>query len=583
MGFRARVLHVANIFRIPVITGGVVLTAFLAFSAAPAHAACTVGGGAAIDGFAVGASVNCPTGTVQAGTVPPDGATITNKNVAGGSTTFTYTSPGVGTVQLAGTVNLTAATATGSPAVNATTENTTANVVALFGGGNGGPTISDVPVDSGTALGPAAPDPRDVLAFNRAQTLLTSLEERKEALDAELGVARAAVPALISDKTLNQGNQAKIEKLKNELEALEEAQTVATLNEQGDAELTPGERVRLRTAGQVLIEKKKDEIAAAEAKAAEDIRDRLIALGNMESEIEKKEAELLGVNAQISRTESRINNLQNDLRSGRGGSIGTTNPFTSLFKYRRSGNRPNGALGAFTTSFRLSQLLLQVRDKRLGQTETNEPLFRRPPELPSALDMFAKVSYSDVENDANGAGYESKSWQGTVGLDYRLTRAWALGAFTAFTSNTSKTGTINSNSESFSYLVGPFVRFNATQNITLSASLSAGSTNTDLNVAGATSSFDSNQRLATFGVRGSWAEGNWTFAPAGGISYRLPAATASPTATATSTIPAPTAPARSILARRSAISTPCSTPARSPRSPPRWASTGHTTTNTAAT
>ncbi len=101
------------------------------------------------------------------------------------------------------------------------------------------------------------------------------------------------------------------------------------------------------------------------------------------------------------------------------------------------------------------------------------------------------------------------------------TRAWALGVFTSFTSNTSKTETINSNSDSFSYLIGPFVRFNATPNITLSASVSAGSTDTDLNVGGATSSFDSTQQLATLGIRGGWSEGNWTFAPAAGISYSV--------------------------------------------------------------
>lgn len=511
MPIHARVQRFASVLRIPALAGGVIVAAVIAFSAAPAHAACTVGGGAAIDGFAVGTSVNCPTGTVQAGTVPPDGATITNKNVAGGSTTFTYTSPGIGTVQLAGTVNLTTATAVSSSAAGAAAvANNNAQVEALFGGGNGGPTTTDVLVDTGNVHGPAAPDPRDVLAFNRAQALLTGLEKQQIALDAELVVARSAVTALVSDQTQKQENQARITELKQELEAIENLPEPSP-----DAELTGAELDRLDIAEQILIENKEQEIADAEAEAAKDIRDDLIALGSFESSIEEKEAELERVEAQISRTERRIANLQEDLNSRRGGST-NTNPFTALFSATGSRNKSPGALGAFATSFRLSQLLMHARDTRLGQTETNEPLFRRPPVLPSALDMFASVSYSNVENDANSAGYESKSWQGTVGLDYRVSNAWALGIFTAFTSNTSKTETINSNSDSFSYLIGPFVRFNPTPNITLSGSVSAGSTDTDLNVAGATSSFDSNQQLVTFGIRG-----NWSFAPAGGISYSV--------------------------------------------------------------
>lgn len=513
MRFPEVVLRIAGAVCRPALFGGAVVSAFLLFAGAAAHAACTVGGGAAIDGFAVGASVNCPTGTVLAGTVPPDGSTITNKNVAG-STTFTYTPPGggVGTVQLQGTVNLTAATGTPTTDVGAAAvANNNAQVEALFGGGNGGPTATEVSVDTGAVFGPAAPNPADVRELNRAQTLLSDLTDRQTALEAEIRVGIAALSTLVNgDKSVAENRQI-IAALNAELEALQNPPPP-------DPSLSPGEVEGLEAANQTAIAEKLAEIEAAEAKAAADERDLLIAIGGLESDVEEREAELDRVQSELNRTRQRIEGLNENLRSGRGSGASQIAP---LFQRDRSRGREGGAFGAFAASFRLSQLLLQARNTRLGQTETDQPLFRRPPEFPSALDMFANISYSDVANDANGAGYESKSWQGTVGLDYRLSDAWALGVFTAFTSNTSRTATINSSSESFSYLVGPFVRFNPTPNITVSASVSAGSTDTDLNVAGATSSFDSTQQLVTVAIRGSWRDGNWTFAPAGGISYSV--------------------------------------------------------------
>ncbi|MEP4380433.1 MAG: autotransporter domain-containing protein [Alphaproteobacteria bacterium] len=491
MPIHAPVRHFISALRIPALTSSVIVAAAIAFSTAPAHAACTVGGGAAIDGFAVGASVNCPTGTVQAGTVPPDGATITNKNFAGGSTTFTYTTPAVGTVQLAGNVSLTAATASASEAGAAAVANNNAQVEALFGGGNGGATTTDIPLDSGTVFGPQENPVKVALEGE-----LFNAEQDHQAITENIQWMRDNVEYHV--RNFRQDLVAVKIKIGNTEEQLE------TLRNSGR--------------GGVLFQ---------------------IAVNNLEEELESLDADLLRTEeamlAYVFQGQVLITDRQKDAERGRlrvesarerlrehtnaGGTTAT--PSQSQFALLFGAKDRRGAQQAFATSFRLSELLRNASNTRLGQTETNQPLFRRRPKLPSALDMFANISYSDVENDANGAGYESKSWQGTVGLDYRLTNAWALGVFTAFTSNTSKTATINSNSDSFSYLIGPFVRFNPTPNITLSGSVSAGSTGTDLNVGGATSSFDSNQQLATFGIRGSWSEGNWTFAPAVGISYSV--------------------------------------------------------------
>ena len=279
MRFPVIVQRVAQTIRIPALAGVLTLAA-LAFSTAPAHAACTVGGGAAIDGFAVGASVNCPTGTVLAGTVPPDGATITNKNFAGGSTTFTYTTPAVGTVQLAGNVSLTAATgAPTSDAVAAAVANNNAQVQALFGGGIGGPTSTEISLDAGTTFGPAAPNPQTVVDLGRAQTLLTNLESRQEALKAEIQVSRAAIPSIQNER------RDTMAALNAELEALENAPPP-------DPFLSEEQRNAEFIEQQNAIAAKEKEIEDRNREFDEGAAGRLATLTEFESILREKEAEL---------------------------------------------------------------------------------------------------------------------------------------------------------------------------------------------------------------------------------------------------------------------------------------------------
>lgn len=463
----------------------VAATAFLA--AGNAYAACTVGGGAPIDGFSVGASVACPTGTVNAGTLPPDGSTITNKNAVGGTTTFTYTRPGggVGTVQLAGIVNLTAATVVLSDAGQAAAADNAAMVDALFGGGAGAATSTP---DAVVFAGPA-PEPGSVNALNvELNTAQSELAEDQRQLNAVNSFIKAAVdnqrrPLLLDTEEL-EDKQQRLDELRNSSENLTVAQQGEALELESDIERLDQE-----------ILERQENLAAFVSRFSDRISD---------------------LESRIARTEARIQSLTSRIE---GAQREGTSPVAPLFGSIASADSRSRFQRAFSTSFRLSEFLLSARNTRLGQTETGDPIFERPARLPSRLDMFANVSYSKVENDANSAGYESKSWQGTVGIDYRVTQPLAIGVFTAFTSNDSQTRTIDSDSDSFSYLVGPFARFNLTRNLTLSSSFSMGKTSTDLRIGTTTSSFDSTQSLATLGLRGTWREGSWTISPQAGISY----------------------------------------------------------------
>ena len=455
--------------RLPSLAGSVIFTAFLAFAAAPAHAACTVGGGAAIDGFAVGASVACPTGTVQAGTVPPDGATITNKNVAGGSTTFSYTTPAVGTVQLAGTVNLTAAAASSS---SDTTASDTTDAVSFItnllneDGGGVSDFITSPPVTT-TALDQQIDQAKNTEGeIYREDLELRGQEDtlRRSKSDAEWDLRET---------------KDKLDNLRNERDG------TAPLPEDPEAREAYFEDIEQR------VSDLKNKVAELEAQATE----AAIAI----DEIEDKRRELSRKSFEAERRTLKLEKARDALRS------------TGNSQFRRSGN--------FSANFSLSQFMRSFSSTRLGANETDNPVVRRPPDLPDNMDAFARITYSSAKNDNNDAGFESKSWQGALGIDYRIRPRVALGMLTAFTSNTSETSSISSSSDSLSYLAGPFARFNPTDNITVSGSFSIGETSTDLKVNSATSSFKSFQTLSTLGLKGSWSEGNWTVAPSANLFY----------------------------------------------------------------
>ena len=89
----------------------------------------------------------------------------------------------------------------------------------------------------------------------------------------------------------------------------------------------------------------------------------------------------------------------------------------------------------------------------------------------------------------------------------------------AFTSNPSATDSIGSDSTSFSYLLGPFIRYKPTPRTTLAAGFSAGTTDTDLTVGTATSEFQSFQTLGTIGASATWSHENWIFTPSANVYY----------------------------------------------------------------
>jgi outer membrane autotransporter protein len=76
----------------------------------------------------------------------------------------------------------------------------------------------------------------------------------------------------------------------------------------------------------------------------------------------------------------------------------------------------------------------------------------------------------------------------------------------AFTSNASATDSIGSDSTSFSYLLGPFIRYKPTPRTTLAASFSAGRTDTDLTVG-------------TIGTSATWSHEIWIFTPSANVYY----------------------------------------------------------------
>ena len=442
----------------------VLLTALMLggiFSTSGAFAACTVGA-TAIDGLASGTSVNCPTGTVNGGTVPPDGSTIDSKNVSMGptETTFQYTKSdnSLGSVRFNGTVTLTAATTGGGGSNDDTAQDTQELVNDIVnqivnGGGN----------EITTLLNNMTPEQRQIFGL---QGQLATIQTELRVLYFDIAPTRNSIS--VARQTI-------------------QIKTLEIADIQHDPDLSPEQRQQQTAAKIREIDAVRDDIKQLEEKVRplQERADKLAEQGD------RIEAQLKDLNRPIFEIQLPFSLSINgfDLRRARAG-------------------EKSGALRSFSTSFKLSGLLNRLAAAGMGDSGSG-----RGSPLPKNLDIVGRISYSGAENGANNAGYVSRSLQGAFGFDYRLSDKIGIGLVSAFTSNTTKTDGAGSESDSFSYLMGPLVRVRPIDNVTISASFSAGPTYTDLTVNGATSDFESFQTLSTLGVSAAFATGNWTIAP----------------------------------------------------------------------
>ena len=137
----------------------------------------------------------------------------------------------------------------------------------------------------------------------------------------------------------------------------------------------------------------------------------------------------------------------------------------------------------------------------------------------SPWDVWVEGRFSGFNDDAGSLDRDGHVGVLYLGGDYRITPDMILGGLAQFDWAKDDSGVIDSSVDGHGWMVGPYFSARVHENIYLDLRAAWGRSNNDIDVAGATASFDTTRWLVHGGLAGNWFYDAWRITPSAQLDY----------------------------------------------------------------